>query len=55
MRKLFKNLISKKGYEYDLKFDWITKKTKIPMDMPDAEDEDEKVDYKQRLKDICFN
>jgi hypothetical protein len=48
-------LISKKGYEYDLKFDWITKKAKIPIGVAEGEEDDEKVDYKQKLKDICFN
>jgi hypothetical protein len=54
LRKLFKNLISKKGFEYDLKFDWITKKSKIPRDIGYEDPDDEETDYKKRLKDL-FN
>lgn len=52
LRKLFKNLISKKGYEYDLKFDWIVKKSKLPKEIGYEEEENEDTDFKKKLKDL---
>jgi serine/threonine protein kinase len=52
LRKLFKNLISKKGLEYDLKFDWITKKSKMPKEIGYEDEEAEETDYKKKLKDL---
>jgi hypothetical protein len=44
LRRLFKNLMKKKEYEYDYMFDWVLKKSKLK-DLPYKED-DETEDYK---------
>jgi hypothetical protein len=55
LKKLFKNLLTKKGFECDNKFDWITKKTKIPRGIEYEEEDQEEQDYKQKLKAIFDN
>lgn len=50
LRKLFKNLLSKKGYEYDLKFEWLNKKPLKTIKY--VEQEEEEPDYKKKLKAI---
>lgn len=52
LKRLFKNLLKKKNYEYDFKFDWIKKKSKIPPELPCDSDEEEEPDYKKKLKDL---
>lgn len=54
LKKLFKNLITKKGMEYDLKFDWIVRKSKIPKEIGYEQEDNEDVDYKKKLKQL-FN
>jgi len=45
--------MKKKNYEYDLKFDWIKKKSKIPQEIGYADSEEEEVpDYKNKLKEL---
>jgi hypothetical protein len=51
LRRLFKNLMKKKNLEYDCKFDWIKKKSKIPQEIGQEESEDdEEKNYHGRLK-----
>ena len=50
--RLFKKLTDKKGMEVDGKFDWITKKDKIPLGIENEEGDDEEPDYKKKLKEI---
>ena len=50
LKRLFKKLITKKGWEVDNKFDWILKKSKIPKQIVFEEESDEDTDYKKRLK-----
>jgi casein kinase 1 len=50
LKRLLKKLLSKKGLEDDKKFDWILKKSKIPKEITFEEQEDENVDYKDKLK-----
>lgn len=38
--------------EVDGKFDWITKKDKIPLGIENEEGDDEEPDYKKKLKEI---
>jgi len=53
LKRLFKKLLVKKGMEVDGKFDWITKKNKIPQGIDFGEpEEEEEPDYKKKLKDI---
>lgn len=43
--------MKKKNLEYDYKFDWIKKKTKIPQEIGNEESEDdEEKNYHDRLK-----
>jgi len=42
--------MSKKGYENDLKFDWIKKK--LPKEIKYEEGDEEETDYKARLKAV---
>jgi RNAse (barnase) inhibitor barstar len=51
LKRLFKKLLAKKGLEVDGKFDWITKKAKIPQEI-EFEEQEEEPDYKKKLKDI---
>lgn len=50
LRKLFKNLLNKKGLELNNKFDWMTKNSKIPKELGYEEQEGEDQDYKEKLK-----
>ena len=52
LKKLFKKLLTKKGYEDDGKFDWVTIKSKIPKEIGFEEDNEEDLDYKNKLKAI---
>lgn len=53
LKRLFKNLLKKKNYEYDFKFDWIKKKSRLPQEVGYAESEEEdEPDYKKKLKDL---
>ena len=53
LKKLFENLLKKKGLENDSKFDWLTKKNKLPKQIEFAEAEEEKEqDYKDKLKKL---
>ena len=49
LRRLFKNLMKKKDYEYDYMFDWVIKKSKLKdnYDVDDKNDED----YKKILRE----
>lgn len=38
--------------EYDLKFEWITKKSKLPKEIGYEEQDEEETDYKKKLKDL---
>jgi uncharacterized protein YukJ len=49
LRRLFKNLMKKKEFEYDYMFDWVLKKSKLK-DLPYKE-EDQEEDYKQILRE----
>ena len=50
LKNLFKNLLNKKGMENNSKFDWLSINTKIPREIASDEENDEKVDYKEKLK-----
>mmetsp|Transcript_22268 Transcript_22268/g.24765 ORF Transcript_22268/g.24765 Transcript_22268/m.24765 type:complete len:81 (-) Transcript_22268:48-290(-) len=52
LKRLFKKLLTKKGHEFDNKFDWIIKKSKIPKEITFEEQDDEDQDYKDRLKKL---
>ena len=43
LRKLFKHLMKKQGFEYDYKFDWILRKARVKEITPEPED------YKKKL------
>lgn len=49
LRRLFKNLMKKKQYEYDYMFDWVIKKSKIKE--PLYKDDDKEEDYKKILRE----
>lgn len=52
LRRLFKNLLVKKGYEYDFLFDWVSsgsKTTLKPISTKEEEDEED-ADYLAKLK-----
>jgi len=50
---LFKNLLSKKGLEYDLKFQWIKSgKNGIPPEIGNEEPDDKETDFKEKLKNL---
>jgi uncharacterized protein YukJ len=49
LRRLFKNLMKKKEYEYDYMFDWVIKKSKLK-ELP-YKDEDKEEDYKKILRE----
>lgn len=49
LRRLFKNLMKKKQYEYDYMFDWVIKKSKLKE--PLYKDDDKEEDYKKILKE----
>jgi len=51
LRRLFKNLMKKKEYEYDYMFDWVIKKSKLKDDPKYKGDKDEEEDYKAILRD----
>ena len=42
LKNLFKNLLNKKGLEWNNKFDWLSIKTKIPQEVGSEEENDEK-------------
>lgn len=52
LKRLFKNLMKKKNYEYDFKFDWIKKKARIPQEIGYESEEEEEPDYKKKLKEL---
>lgn len=49
LRRLFKNLMKKKQYEYDYMFDWVIKKSKLTT--PFSNDDDKEEDYKKILRE----
>ncbi len=49
LRRLFKNLMKKKEYEYDYMFDWVIKKSKLK-ELP-YKDDDKEEDYKKILRE----
>lgn len=51
LRRLFKNLMKKKEYEYDYMFDWVIKKSKLKDDPKFKGDRDEDEDYKAILRE----
>lgn len=50
MKKLFKNLLNKKGLDDTAKFDWMSGKTKIPQAIGVEEQNEDDQDFKQKLK-----
>lgn len=54
LRKLFKNLLNKKGLENNSKFDWLNKKNKLPKEIEYEEPSEEEQNYKEKLKAL-FN
>jgi len=50
LRRLFKNLMKKKQYEYDYMFDWVIKKSKLKTPIGGADDDKEE-DYKKILRE----
>ena len=52
LKRLLKKLLSKKGLEMDGRFDWITKKSKIPQEIDYDDNQEEAPDYKKKLMDI---
>ncbi len=50
LRRLFKNLMKKKEYEYDYMFDWVIKKSKLGV-APDKDDDGREEDYKKILRE----
>lgn len=50
LRRLFKNLMTKKNLEYDIKFDWINQKSKLPKEIGFEAEEEGEPDYKKKLK-----
>ena len=49
LRRLFKNLLKKKQYEYDYMFDWVTKKSRLK-ELPFKDDHKEEENYKEALR-----
>lgn len=54
LKRLFMNLLKKKGFENNSKFDWLTKTSTIPKGIEYEEAEEETQDYKGKLKAL-FN
>lgn len=55
LKRLFKKLLQKKGLDPEGKFDWVTKKSKIPQMIEFEEANDDEPDYKKKLKDLLKN
>ena len=51
LRRLFKNLLVKKSYEYDFLFDWVSSRNTLRHIRSGGDDDDnDEVDFKEKLK-----